>query len=214
MLNAETYEHDDTHALPGLRYQFNSASAADTRAIGAAFAHVVRDHAARFATAPALFHLANLFREAGTPPVKRVLRIGLLAEQCGGKSTFAKGLLDEIRDKTLAEKPLMRTPREQGVWHSRQAGWIRHYDTMVSLEPARLASYWKDRTAHCLPTRVDIVEHAAEDMHSTRFDYLVFINWGEPMQRRITVVADPALAGSHGLDRFLGAARPFRFPAG
>jgi hypothetical protein len=185
-LDCTTIKPEDTND-GALRWAFNSASAGDMRALGAAFARVVAQDA--------------------LPPH---LRIGLCGTGDIGKSTFTKGLLNALPEKISVEN----NPRhDQNVWHMPGKGWIRHYDCMCGRmggEKETLSSYWKnDLSSYDLPV-IDIVEHPHKDRHDTAFDGLVFFARESPDSdiRRLTVAATPELAQTAGFQEFLKRAQP------
>jgi len=172
-----------------LRWTFNAASAAKMRALGLAFSHVVRD-----------------LLEQSTKR-RTQLRVGIAGTLDVGKSTFVRGILEEFKGKVSAERK-----GDQHTWQVPRLGFIRHYDANYTNDFDRLPSYIHNDQEGCFGRQlVDLVEHPAEDMHNTKFDYLVVIKEeGGKGNRRVTVFPATGQQDSDGFRKFLHEARPLR----
>jgi len=172
-----------------LRWTFNAASAAKMRALGHAFAHVVRD-----------------LLEQSTKR-KTQLRVGIAGAPDIGKSTFVRAILEEFNGKASVERK-----GGQHTWECPRLGFIRHYDAAYTNDFDRLPSYIHNDQVGCFGRQlVDIVEHPAEDMHNTKFDYLVVMKEeGAKGNRRVTVLPATGQEKSDGFWKFLHEARPLR----
>ncbi|GEM_PF-1977265 len=140
---------------------------------------------------------------------QRAARIGLAGYRDAGKTTFAHGLIRCFNDRTLIEQNDRYRP--QATWRCSSLGWLRHYDAGVYRQWHWLPSYaLNNATAKFGLPLIDIVEHPEEDMHNTRFDCLVAIDYYHWLNTRdITVFATPEIAEMDGFQAFLSEARPF-----
>lgn len=144
--------------------------------------------------------LAGIDMRPGLAADGGILRIGMIASPRVGKSTFCAGFMGscltpgELRkhsglsfffEQTAYKEEASDRVKQQSLFNSGTVGLIRHYDAALSLSADNaLPSYAKPEIAKRIigSQRVDLVEHAADDMFDKNFDLIIKLTPRRPVE--------------------------------